>query len=178
MNRRFIFSFILCFIFLFNSGCDFLLKIVHKEMAEEKELLGDVYGQNPKVREFQETLKEIGYNPGALDGKLGSITRRALEDFQKDYGLKISGYIDKKTWEELTRIQQTNIIFFDKLDIDQIQTALKNAGFDLGQVDGKMGINTKHALQKFQESKGLQPDGVVGQETITKLKMYLFKEVD
>lgn len=178
MNRSFIVYFILCFIFLFNSGCDFLLKIVHKEMAEEKKLLGNIYEQNPKVKEFQQTLKEIGYNPGALDGKLGSITRRALEVFQKDYGLKISGYIDKKTWDELTMIHQTNIIFIDKLDIKQIQTALKNAGFDPGSADGKMGVKTKHALQKFQESKGLKPDGVVGPETITKLKMYLFKEVD
>lgn len=178
MNRRFIFFFMICFIFLFGSGCDFLLKIVHKQMAEEKGLLGDIYEQNPKVQEFQQTLKEIGYNPGTIDGKLGSITRRALEVFQKDYGLKISGYIDKNTWEELTMIHQTNIIFIDELDIKQIQTALKNAGFDPGSIDGKIGAKTKRALQNFQESKGLKSDGIVGPETKVKLKMYLFKKVD
>jgi len=55
----------------------------------------------------------------------------------------------------------------------QIQTALKNAGFYEGSIDGKIGKNSKKAIRAFQEANGLSPDGVVGNKTWSKLKAYL-----
>lgn len=55
----------------------------------------------------------------------------------------------------------------------QIQTALKNAGFYEGPIDGKVGKNTKKAIRTFQEANGLTADGVVGNKTWSKLKVYL-----
>ena len=55
----------------------------------------------------------------------------------------------------------------------QIQTALKNAGFYEGSIDGKIGKNSKKAVKAFQEANGLNPDGVVGNKTWSKLKAYL-----
>lgn len=46
-----------------------------------------------------------------------------------------------------------------------IQTALKNAGFYSGNVDGKIGPMTKKAIIEFQKANGLQPDGKVGPKT-------------
>lgn len=47
----------------------------------------------------------------------------------------------------------------------EIQTALKNAGFYNGTVDGKIGPMTKKAIEEFQKANGLNPDGVVGPKT-------------
>ncbi|OIO36775.1 MAG: hypothetical protein AUJ72_05660 [Candidatus Omnitrophica bacterium CG1_02_46_14] len=55
----------------------------------------------------------------------------------------------------------------------QIQTALKNAGFYTGKIDGKIGPNSKKAIEAFQTSKGLKADGKVGQKTWTALESYL-----
>ncbi len=55
----------------------------------------------------------------------------------------------------------------------QIQTALKNAGFYEGSIDGKIGKNTKKAIRAFQEANGLSADGIVGNKTWSKLKAYL-----
>jgi len=55
----------------------------------------------------------------------------------------------------------------------QIQTALKNAGYYKGTIDGKIGSKTKEAIRSFQKSKGLKAEGVVGQKTIEKLSKYL-----
>ncbi|HAZ10103.1 MAG TPA: hypothetical protein DCY56_03210 [Candidatus Omnitrophica bacterium] len=55
----------------------------------------------------------------------------------------------------------------------EIQTALKNAGFDPGSFDGKMGPRTRQAIKDFQKSKGLVPDGVVGPKTWASLGKYL-----
>ena len=55
----------------------------------------------------------------------------------------------------------------------QIQTALKNAGFYTGKIDGKIGAATKTAIIEFQKSQGLRADGVVGRKTWDALKKNL-----
>lgn len=55
----------------------------------------------------------------------------------------------------------------------QIQTALYNAGYDPGPIDGKLGNKTRLAVKKFQRDNGLKADGVVGNQTWSKLGKYL-----
>ncbi|MFA6216786.1 MAG: peptidoglycan-binding domain-containing protein [Candidatus Omnitrophota bacterium] len=55
----------------------------------------------------------------------------------------------------------------------EIQTALKNAGFYLGIVDGKLGPMTRKAIEEFQKSKGLVVDGKIGPKTWGLLSVYL-----
>jgi murein L,D-transpeptidase YcbB/YkuD len=57
-----------------------------------------------------------------------------------------------------------------------IQTALKNAGFYNGSVDGKIGPKTKSAIQDFQKAKGLKADGKVGPKTWAEMEKYLLKQ--
>lgn len=54
----------------------------------------------------------------------------------------------------------------------QIQTALKNAGFYKGPVDGKIGKKTKAAIIAFQKAHKLRADGVVGRKTWMILSEY------
>lgn len=56
---------------------------------------------------------------------------------------------------------------------NQIQKALKNAGYYKGSVDGKIGVKTQEAIMRFQKDNGLQADGKVGQKTWSELKEYL-----
>ncbi|MFH1355211.1 MAG: peptidoglycan-binding domain-containing protein [Candidatus Omnitrophota bacterium] len=55
----------------------------------------------------------------------------------------------------------------------QIQTALKNAGYDTGKIDGKIGKNTREAIKAFQRDRGLKVDGKVGKQTWGELGAYL-----
>lgn len=57
----------------------------------------------------------------------------------------------------------------------EIQTALKNAGFYDGKIDGKVGPKTKKAIRQFQEAKGLKVDGKVGPKTWAELERYLLQ---
>ena len=46
-----------------------------------------------------------------------------------------------------------------------IQQALLNAGYDIGEVDGIIGDNTRTAIQQYQSSRGISPaDGRAGQK--------------
>lgn len=56
---------------------------------------------------------------------------------------------------------------------NEIQTALKNAGFYAGAVDGKSGPQTKKAIEDFQKANGLDVDGKVGPKTWAVLGKYL-----
>jgi peptidoglycan hydrolase-like protein with peptidoglycan-binding domain len=55
----------------------------------------------------------------------------------------------------------------------EIQTALKNAAFYTGAIDGKVGPMTKKAIEAFQTANGLQADGKVGPKTWAALGKFL-----
>ena len=55
----------------------------------------------------------------------------------------------------------------------KIQTALKNAGYYQGNIDGKIGPASKRAVEAFQKEKGLKVDGKVGPKTWAALEPYL-----
>jgi peptidoglycan hydrolase-like protein with peptidoglycan-binding domain len=62
-------------------------------------------------------------------------------------------------------------------NVKQIQTAIKNAGYNPGPLDGKMGKQTRDAIQAFQRANDLAADGKVGKQTWALLKEYLYKKV-
>lgn len=49
--------------------------------------------------------------------------------------------------------------------VKELQKLLKNKGFYTGSIDGDFGPKTEAAVKKFQQSKGLTVDGVVGKRT-------------
>jgi hypothetical protein len=54
-----------------------------------------------------------------------------------------------------------------------LQRALASLGFSPGKADGDYGPSTQFAVEKFQVSKGLAEDGVVGQQTLAALQQAL-----
>lgn len=50
-----------------------------------------------------------------------------------------------------------------------MQQALTNLGYDTKGVDGKFGRGTEDAVKRFQKSRGLVPDGLAGNQTLTAL---------
>lgn len=60
-----------------------------------------------------------------------------------------------------------------ELPSNNIQAALKNAGYYSGNIDGKIGPASKEAIKSFQRDNGLEADGVCGRRTWEKLQPYL-----
>ena len=174
-------------------GCNIVPKSVQYQREEEK-LVGSTDIINPKIEEVQVILKSEGYEPGNTDGRMGKETRDAIKAFQESIGLRSTGYIDKSTLTQLEDSRRTKEILESKKDYalkskevrqkdsqkaefkpttKDIQTALKNAGFNPGSFDGKMGPRTRQAIKDFQKSKGLVPDGAVGPKTWASLGKHL-----
>lgn len=49
--------------------------------------------------------------------------------------------------------------------VEELQKKLKDAGFDPGPLDGQFGPKTRAAVLAYQQSKGIQVDGIVGPQT-------------
>src|SRR6267154_5940631 len=54
-------------------------------------------------------------------------------------------------------------------DVTSLQQRLKDLGFDPNGVDGNFGPGTRNAVIAFQQSKGLQADGIAGPATLAAL---------
>jgi peptidoglycan hydrolase-like protein with peptidoglycan-binding domain len=48
-------------------------------------------------KDVQTALKRAGYYDGAIDGKIGPKTRKAITDFQADNKLKVDGIVGSQT---------------------------------------------------------------------------------
>jgi hypothetical protein len=54
-----------------------------------------------RVNDVQSALAREGYYDGAIDGRLGDTTRKALRRYQRDHGLQVTGGIDSAVIEAL-----------------------------------------------------------------------------
>lgn len=51
-------------------------------------------------------------------------------------------------------------------DVKVVQTLLSELGYPVGVIDGVYGVKTRTAIEQFQMTNGLIPDGVVGEATL------------
>ena len=84
---------------------NYLNHLIYKEKGEltETQVIGTVSGYNARVKEAQEILKDVGFEPGPIDGVMGGQTRSAIKAFQKAKSLKPTGKIDSITLLALNR---------------------------------------------------------------------------
>jgi len=165
--------------FCFNfSGCDVVYRLLDKEGAEEKTLVGEVvpFERNEKSEEIQILLYLYGYNVGKIDGILGLRTRNAIAKFQADNQLEVTRKVDQETWERLNIFNENQLVVNRELNVLLIQSLLKRAGLNPGKIDGKMGPKTKEAVIEFQKASGLNADGKIGFQTLNALAKLITKE--
>lgn len=53
-----------------------------------------------------------------------------------------------------------------------VQSALKEAGYYNGSIDGKLGSASQTAIKQFQKDNGLKADGIIGRQTWQELKAF------
>jgi cell wall-associated NlpC family hydrolase len=72
-----------------------------KEKPEPEKSVYQVGDKGWKIKQAQQYLAKLGFDPGEADGRFTKSTRRALRKFQKKYNLKETGNLDNATYEEL-----------------------------------------------------------------------------
>lgn len=137
--------------------------------------------QNPDVKQLQDLLKKKGtFRFSESTGYFGSITKSAVADFQKKHGLIADGIVGKNTFQALgvgdikkssskSSTSQLLRIGSRGQAVTDLQSKLKNLGYDTGKVDGIYGSLTASAVQQYQRSNHLQVDGIAGPDTLSSL---------
>ena len=69
--------------------------------AEKSAAAASPAGSIEHNKEIQTALKNTGLYSGNVDGKIGPASKRAIEAFQKNNGLKVDGKVGPKTWAAL-----------------------------------------------------------------------------
>jgi peptidoglycan hydrolase-like protein with peptidoglycan-binding domain len=127
------------------------------------------------IQLLQRRLKGAGFYSGPIDGMLGPTTSSALS--RCNLGCTalndISGMSDKPIFEQATELQSPRAsapaqptapvdTVSGNQEIRRAQERLKAAGFDPGPIDGKLGPQTKAALEKYRSSHKLIRSGSDG----------------
>ncbi len=115
------------------------------------------------MSDLQKKLKNMGYDPGKIDGKFGPKTKRALSEFQKQHGLKPTGNFDKNTANKLSEAVRKNNemrkLFKEKfpnktlpkadysLPKEKVLAQLRNAKY--GKLN-KLGFNSKKLIDALK----------------------------
>jgi len=119
-----------------------------------------------KVQTLEETLQERDRELSQLQGQVDQMDRQ-LADQQKANQAKEQARMAAPDTKDRLGIIKVNVPATD------IQSALKEAGFYTGNIDGKVGANTISAIAAFQKANNLPSDSIVGPKTWEVLKTYL-----
>jgi peptidoglycan hydrolase-like protein with peptidoglycan-binding domain len=124
------------------------------------------------VKQLQQALKGLGYDPGQADGQFGAKTEQAVKKFQQDHGITADGIVGPITWRNIDEADQHEPILKKGSTGNPVRRAqyrLTAAGYDVGGVDGTFGTKTETGVKKFQHDNGLTADGIIGPQTWQKI---------
>ena len=146
------------------------------------------------VEELQNILIALGYMNGKADGIAGTSTINAIKKFQSTHGLTADGICGTATFDAIN-IEAENFMSNNQSNdnfetsneaiigstikpgmrgegVADLQRKLIARGFLTGQADGICGDGTVAAIKKFQASQGLEPDGIAGVVTLSRLNEF------
>lgn len=145
---------ILCILLIFLifhlSGC----ATVHRQKDFE------IQGLRNQIRALETHIQ-------AKDSEINSL-RDELSKAQEEKEVALTKEVAKKKFIGEVKSRPT---------VKHIQIALKNAGYNPGSIDGRMGRQTRDAIKAFQKANNLVADGKVGKQTWGLLKEYLYKKI-
>ena len=120
------------------------------------------------VADMQVRLMELGYmDEDDPDGVYSEVTSTAIEHFQEQHGLPITGTVDDATNAMLfsPEAQEYVIALGTKnTDVEEVQQRLYELGYISDKPDGVFGEGTEDAVKKFQKLNSLNEDGKVGKD--------------
>jgi peptidoglycan hydrolase-like protein with peptidoglycan-binding domain len=83
------------------------------------------------IKKVQQTLRDKGFDPGPIDGHMGSQTREAISQYQKSENLPVTGHLDAETAGKLG------------VGPESVGGEFKAAGEDVGRGGEGVGHETK-----------------------------------
>lgn len=131
------------------------------------------------VAQLQRDLKTLGYYAAEITGSVGAKTQTAIKEFQRKNGLSADGVAGNKTLAAIAAAvgrssssgsmstSETLRLNSSGSSVSALQQNLTALGIYSAEVTGHYGSKTEAAVRKFQQSHGLNADGIAGPKTLT-----------
>jgi peptidoglycan hydrolase-like protein with peptidoglycan-binding domain len=165
------------------------------ELPEETTILierpepAPVIEGDPMVKKVQQTLRDLNFYVGDVDGLYGPNTRQAIASYQTKMGLAVTGAVDDTLLDQLgtgsvksavlptpaprdavATAPAANTIPVRDDRVAKVQAGLQEFGNEAIEADGLMGAKTEAAIREFQSLFGLPVTGKADQEVYAKMK--------
>ncbi|HCM42722.1 MAG TPA: peptidoglycan-binding domain-containing protein [Candidatus Omnitrophota bacterium] len=167
MKKLFSFSFLsIAAALLLLSGCASTGSRANSQNAVNAQmgvLADEVTRLDMALQETRAQLQREQSRVAELEGRLGGAAPAYAPAANTSYAAVSS--------EPYSGVYRTPSGF--EIPAASIQKALKGSGHYQGEVDGKIGPDTREAVRNFQRDNGLTPDGIVGKTTWNRLKTHL-----
>lgn len=138
--------------------------LIIEDAVEAREL--EFGSEGDDVSELQQKLTDLFYYTGNISGRYREGTRAAVEEFQKDFGLEVTGKADTATQAELYAALYRPLRYGSTgEDVKRLQTRLTELGYYSGKISGNYLEGTQSAIKKFQEKNGEKGTGVADVDT-------------
>jgi peptidoglycan hydrolase-like protein with peptidoglycan-binding domain len=132
------------------------------------------------ILQAQRQLKALGFNPGDIDGNLGSQTEAAVRAYQQKYRLPETGKLDETVLRSLlpertqaapapVQAAPAPVGLSDRELVRRAQRQLRALGFNPGGVDGAFGPETAAAVRAYQQAYRLPETGRLDDVTLRSL---------
>ncbi len=134
------------------------------------------------VKKLQERLKELGYFDHSVTGYYGDVTKKAVEAFQKNNGLKVDGVAGPATLKKVysssakkagsssssSSSDDTETLRYGMRSdaVEKLQRRLKYLGYFDHSCTGYYGTITVDAVEAFERRNGLKIDGICDAATL------------
>jgi len=86
------------------------------------------------IKQVQQTLQKLGYNPGPIDGIWGNKTAVAVKKYQQKHGLTVTGALDEQTQTALG-VRSPQVSVLDQLVTKQPVIRLRSTPKALSKAD-------------------------------------------
>lgn len=141
--------------------------------------------RNADVQVLQERLKELNFlTINKTTTYFGSMTVKAVKDFQRSKGLSVDGSFGPATFKAIQNSSQSSTstpvksgralkINMSGADVKALQGQLSKLGYLKGNIDSKFGPQTRSSVIGFQKAYGLSTDGVAGPKTTSTINKAL-----
>jgi peptidoglycan hydrolase-like protein with peptidoglycan-binding domain len=126
------------------------------------------------VVEVQQLLAAQGYDPGIIDGLFGTRTQSAVELFQAQNGLVVTGVVSDALVDSLratTPDPASEVLILPTAEtrILAVQTALNQIGYGPVLANGQLSGETAEAVRAFQLEYGLTITGEIDQALVGRM---------
>ena len=128
--------------------------------TELRESMLKLVAYSPVVYEIQAGLSSRGYNPGPADGAFGSRTRTAIEAYQRDNGLAVTGQPSQSLADHLRQASRPPTVdpgmSLDR--VERLQRDLDRLGYSVS-VNGLADQRTRDAIRQYERDRNLPVTG-------------------